>query len=106
MCNDFFSLNGNFLPSVSQISGVVQRASASHVPLVHVGAVLQQELTSYQRTLKENDRKRFYFSLFSLRSTYIYIYIYNAVPLIVCYKSQAVVIRSGLLCDPAARFIF
>lgn len=61
MCYDFLSLNRNFLPSVSQISGVVQRASASHVPLVHVGSVLQQELTSYQRTLKENDRKHFLF---------------------------------------------
>lgn len=41
----------SFVPSVSQIGGVVQRAPAPHIPLVHIGPILQQELTSHQRAL-------------------------------------------------------
>lgn len=46
-----------FSPSVSQAGGVVQRTPASHVPLVHIGAVLQQELASYEGSLTDTDRQ-------------------------------------------------
>lgn len=46
-----------FLPGVSQAGGMVQRTPASHVPLVHISGVLQQELASYQGALRDTDRQ-------------------------------------------------
>lgn len=63
-CNDFLPLCRCFLPSVSEVGGMVQWASASHVPLVHIGSVLQQELTSYQRALKETQTGRHLFIVY------------------------------------------
>lgn len=47
-----------FSPSVSHAGGVVQWTPASHVPLVHIGAVLQQELASYEGSLMDGRTDR------------------------------------------------
>lgn len=41
----------NVLPRVAQVRGMMQRASPSHVPLVHIRSILKKKLTSNKRPL-------------------------------------------------------